>query len=96
MGPGMIQQMQGACDDCDGQGRVIPASKKCKTCKGKRTTREKKIIEVGIDKGMPSDYKKVFYGEGDQEPGKERGDIVIQLEEKKHDVFQVLICYVLY
>ena len=91
MGPGMIQQMQGACDDCDGQGRVIPASKKCKTCKGKRTTREKKIIEVGIDKGMPSDYKKVFYGEGDQEPSKERGDIVIQLEEKKHDVFQVLM-----
>ena len=31
----------------------------------------------------------MFYGEGDQEPGKEPGDIVIQLEEKEHSTFQV-------
>ena len=32
--------------------------------------------------------RKVFYGEGDHEPGKEPGDIVIQMEEKEHAVFQ--------
>ena len=30
----------------------------------------------------------MFYGEGDHEPGKEPGDIVIQMEEKEHAVFQ--------
>jgi len=88
MGPGMIQQMQGACGECEGKGRVVPPGKKCKTCKGKRTNREKKVIEVNLDKGVASDYKKVFYGEGDQEPGKERGDIVIQMEVKEHALFQ--------
>ena len=33
-------------------------------------------------------FRKVFYGEGDHEPGKEPGDIVIQMEEKEHAVFQ--------
>jgi len=88
MGPGMIQQMQGVCGECEGKGKVIPPSKKCKTCKGKGTSREKKVIEVNLDKGVASDYKKVFYGEGDQEPGKERGDIIIQLEVKEHALFQ--------
>ena len=32
--------------------------------------------------------RKVFYGEGDHEPGKEPGDIIIQMEEKEHAVFQ--------
>ena len=33
-------------------------------------------------------FRKVFYGEGDHEPGKEPGDIIIQMEEKEHAVFQ--------
>ncbi len=55
--------LQSVCGDCEGRGETIPASNRCKTCKGKRTVKEKKIIEVTIDKGAPSDYKKVFYGE---------------------------------
>jgi len=88
MGPGMVSQSQGVCGDCEGQGNIIPPSSRCKQCKGRRTIKEKKIIEVNIDKGCPSDYKKVYYGEGDHEPGKEPGDIVIQLEEKEHSLFQ--------
>jgi len=88
MGPGMISQSQEVCGECDGKGEVIPPSSRCKTCKGKKTTKVKKVIEIGIDKGAPSDFRKVFYGEGDHEPGKEPGDIVIQLEEKEHSTFQ--------
>jgi DnaJ-class molecular chaperone len=51
------------CGDCEGRGETIPAASRCKTCKGKRTVKEKKIIEVTIDKGTPSDFKKIFYGE---------------------------------
>jgi len=88
MGPGMVTQSQAVCGECDGKGEIIPPSSRCKTCRGKKTSKEKKVIEITVDKGMPSDYKKVFYGEGDHEPGKEPGDIVIQLEEKEHALFQ--------
>merc|ERR1719481_2000152 len=88
MGPGMMQQCQSVCGECEGKGEIIPPSSRCKTCKGKKTTKDKKIIEISIDKGAPSDWRKVFYGEGDQEPGKEPGDIIIQLEEKEHATFQ--------
>jgi len=88
MGPGMVSQSQGVCGDCDGQGSVVPPSSRCKQCKGKRTVKEKKVIEVDIEKGTKSDFKKIYYGEGDHEPGKEPGDIVIQLEEKEHSTFQ--------
>ncbi len=34
-------------------------------------------------------YLSLFYGfQGDHEPGKEPGDIVIQLEEREHPTFQ--------
>merc|ERR1711971_977110 len=46
------------------------------------------VIEIELDKGCPSDFRKVFHGEGDHEPGKEPGDIIIQMEEKEHEVFQ--------
>jgi len=88
MGPGMISQSQEVCGECEGKGEVIPPSSRCKTCKGKKTKKDKKVIEIEIDKGAASDSRKVFYGEGDQEPGKEPGDIVIQLEEKEHSTFQ--------
>lgn len=37
---------------------------------------------------MKSNQKFTFYGEGDQEPGREAGDVIIQLEEKPHSLFQ--------
>ena len=63
MGPGMISQSQEVCGECDGKGEIIPPSSRCKTCKGKKTTKVKKVIEIEVDKGAPSDYRKVFYGE---------------------------------
>ncbi|XP_046389247.1 mitochondrial protein import protein MAS5-like [Ischnura elegans] len=53
-----------------------------------QVVRERKILEVHVDKGMPYVQKVVFTGEGDQEPGLEPGDIVIVLDEKEHDVFK--------
>ncbi len=39
---------------------------------------------------MPSNHKFTFYGEGDKEPGKEAGDIIVQLKEKEggHELYQ--------
>lgn len=88
IGPGMAQQIEQVCSSCHGQGEIIPAKDRCKTCNGKKTVRERKILEVHIEKGMRDGQKIVFNGEGDQEPELQPGDIVIVLEEQDHTVFK--------
>jgi DnaJ family protein A protein 2 len=87
MGP-MIQRFQTVCDVCQGQGDIIDPKDKCPTCKGKKTTSERKILQVHIDPGMRDGQKIVFSGEGDQEPGITPGDVIFVVDEKPHDKFQ--------
>jgi len=87
MGP-MIQQIQQPCDECSGTGEVINQKDRCKTCNGRKTVSEKKMLEVHIDKGMKGGQTITFRGESDQAPGVAPGDVVIVVEEKPHDRFQ--------
>ncbi|XP_044761596.1 dnaJ homolog subfamily A member 1 [Coccinella septempunctata] len=86
--PGMIQQIQTVCSECRGQGERINPKDRCKQCQGKKVVRDRKILEVNIDKGMVDGQKIVFNGEGDQEPELEPGDIIIVLDEREHPVFK--------
>ncbi|XP_030432559.1 dnaJ homolog subfamily A member 4 [Gopherus evgoodei] len=88
IGPGMVQQIQTMCSECKGQGERINPKDRCDKCNGCKVVREKKIIEVHIDKGMKDGQKLVFHGEGDQEPDLEPGDVIIVLDQKDHSVFQ--------
>jgi len=88
LGPGMVSQVQSMCGDCRGQGERINPKDRCKTCEGRKVVKDRKILEVHVDKGMEDGQKVVFSGEGDQEPGLEPGDIIIVLDEKEHDVFR--------
>ncbi|XP_067390866.1 dnaJ homolog subfamily A member 4 isoform X2 [Emydura macquarii macquarii] len=88
IGPGMVQQIQTMCSECKGQGERINPKDRCDNCNGCKVVREKKIIEVHIDKGMKDGQKLVFHGEGDQEPDLEPGDVIIVLDQKDHNVFQ--------
>ena len=45
MGP-MIQQSQSPCNACSATGEIVDPATTCKTCKGKKTCRDKKILEV--------------------------------------------------
>uniref|UniRef100_A0A914P738 Uncharacterized protein n=1 Tax=Panagrolaimus davidi TaxID=227884 RepID=A0A914P738_9BILA len=81
-GPGMVQTVQYECSGCNGEGGTI--KKKCKSCKGKKKVQEHKLFEVHIEKGMANGEKIIFRGEGDEEPGLERGDVIFILEEKEH------------
>eukprot|EP01111_Echinosteliopsis_oligospora_P012607 TRINITY_DN433_c0_g1_i1.p1 TRINITY_DN433_c0_g1~~TRINITY_DN433_c0_g1_i1.p1 ORF type:complete len:441 (+),score=126.89 TRINITY_DN433_c0_g1_i1:96-1325(+) len=86
--PGMVQQLQQTCPDCRGEGEIINAKDKCKKCEGHKTTQEKKVLEVYIDKGMKHGQKIVFAGEGDQAPDIIPGDIIVVLQQKEHAVFK--------
>ncbi|EKX41165.1 hypothetical protein GUITHDRAFT_158251 [Guillardia theta CCMP2712] len=75
IGPGMIQQMQVACQDCGGQGYDV----KLKT--------ERQVLECCIEKGMKHGQKIVLRGEADQLPGTIPGDVVFVLAQEKHSTF---------
>lgn len=51
IGPGMIQQIQSICSDCNGHGEKLNSKDRCKNCNGQKVERKKKILEVHIDKG---------------------------------------------
>lgn len=87
--PGFVQKFEQVCRACHGQGEIINAKDRCKTCSGKKTVRDRKILEVHVEKGMKDGQKIVFSGEGDQEPDLEPGDIIIVLDVKEHPTFQV-------
>lgn len=86
--PGFVQKHEQICRSCQGQGEVINPKDRCKTCNGKKTVRDRKILEVHVEKGMLDGQRIVFSGEGDQEPDLQPGDIIIVLDVKKHPVFQ--------
>jgi len=88
LGPGMMQQIQSMCQECHGEGERVDPKLRCKKCNGRKVNRERKILEVAVDKGMEDGQKVTFSGEGDQEPGLEPGDIIIVLDEKAHSVFK--------
>ncbi|WVQ78454.1 hypothetical protein IAT38_000540 [Cryptococcus sp. DSM 104549] len=87
LGP-MMQQIQQPCGECEGTGEMMNPKDRCKTCSGKKTTSERKVLEVHIDKGMKSGQQIKFAGESDQAPGTVPGDVIIVLEEKPHPHFQ--------
>jgi len=87
LGPGMIQQMQSHCDDCNGQGEIVPRGSLCKQCRGKKVETKMKTLTVHINKGMKSGAKIKFDQEADQAPNTIPGDLVVKLELKPHSKF---------
>ena len=87
MGP-MIQRFQSVCPECQGEGEMIRDRDRCKNCKGKKTTVERKVLHVHVDKGVKNGTKIDFPGEGDQVPGIEAGDVQFEIEQKPHPRFQ--------
>jgi len=73
---GMVQQVQRRCAECNGEGYI------CKTQK------ERKVLEVMIDKGMKNGQKVVFRGMADEKPNMEAGDINFIVQEKEHATFK--------
>ena len=76
LGLGMVQQIQKHCSLCEGEGY------KC------QKKRERKILEVHIDKGMKHKQKVTFRGMADEKPNMEPGDVHFIVHEKEHELFK--------
>eukprot|EP00479_Gromia_sphaerica_P008432 TRINITY_DN31_c1_g1_i2.p1 TRINITY_DN31_c1_g1~~TRINITY_DN31_c1_g1_i2.p1 ORF type:complete len:441 (-),score=138.51 TRINITY_DN31_c1_g1_i2:242-1522(-) len=87
LGPGMIQQMQTSCPECRGEGQAVPDEDLCNSCHGQKVVKEKKTLEVYIDKGMQHNQRIVFSGEADEAPNTTPGDVLVYLQLKEHPVF---------
>ncbi|CAA7048548.1 unnamed protein product [Microthlaspi erraticum] len=88
LGPGMIQQMQHACNECKGTGETINDKDRCPQCKGDKVIPEKKVLEVNVEKGMQHSQKITFEGQADEAPDTVTGDIVFVLQQKEHPKFK--------
>lgn len=86
----MQQQIYTTCEECSGQGTVVPERDRCVHCRGKKTYIEKKNFEVFIEKGMKDSQKIILRGEGNQSPDTQAGDIIVILQAEQHDRFQRL------
>lgn len=86
-GPGLVQQLQQVCPDCQGRGETIDPKFRCQECNGEKTVQTTKSLDVYVDPGMVHKQRVVFAGEGDQEPDRTPGDVVIYLIQRQHPVF---------
>jgi len=73
---GMVQQIQRPCQTCEGEGYIAKKKK------------ERKVLEVLIEKGMKNNQKIVFRGMADEKPNMEAGNINFIVQEKEHEVFK--------
>lgn len=87
MGP-MIQRFHSTCPDCRGEREIIRDRDRCKNCKGKKTTVERKVLHLHVDRGVENGKKIEFKGEGDEMPGVTIGDVELVIEQKPHPRFQ--------
>ena len=76
IGLGMVQQIQRECYDCNGEGY---------RCKKKK---ERRVLEVLIEKGMRHNTKIAFRGMADEKPNVEPGNINFIVQEKEHELFK--------
>jgi DnaJ homolog subfamily A member 2 len=86
IGP-VIQQTQAPCHSCR-NGKVISEKNKCKKCSGIGTCKERKVLEVFIEKGAPDGHRVVFSGEADEKPDTIPGDVKFTLQLQDHPVFR--------
>jgi len=88
IGPAMVQQMQSVCPTCKGACKMLDERDKCKACKGNKVYKDRKVLEVLIEKGMKNGSKIRFSGESDEHPGTVPGDVIILINEKEHENFK--------
>jgi DnaJ family protein A protein 2 len=84
----MVQQMQSACPTCRGAGKAIDERDKCGSCRGQKVNKDRKVLEVHVEKGMKHGSKVRFSGEADEVPGTIPGDVIIVIQEKEHERFK--------
>lgn len=83
---GFQMQMQQPCGHCGGKGIIF--SETCDHCHGRRVVKEKKTLDVDIERGMRHDERIVFPRESEQHPDQTPGDLIVTLKQRPHRFFK--------
>lgn len=87
VGPNTVARVPVMCDACEGSGSTLNQKDRCRKCKGKKVTSEKKQLEIYIPRGAIQGERIVLEGEADEAPDQKPGDIVFTLVEADHETF---------
>ena len=80
-------QTQSVCPYCGGQGRII--KDKCLDCHGEGIVKSEEIITINIPAGVSDGMQLSMHGQGNAGPhGGVNGDLIIQVEEVPHELFE--------
>ena len=80
-------QTQSVCPYCGGQGRII--KDKCHDCHGEGIVKSEEIITINIPAGVADGMQLSMRGQGNAGPnGGVNGDLIIQVEEIQHELFE--------
>lgn len=80
-------QTQSVCPHCGGEGKII--KDKCHTCNGDGIVKAEEIVTLNIPAGVSDGMNLQMSGKGNAAPrGGVPGDLIIQIEELPHDVFE--------
>lgn len=80
-------QTQSACPYCGGQGKII--KDKCHDCHGDGIVKGEDIITINIPAGVSDGMQLSMRGQGNAAPhGGVNGDLIIQVEEQPHELFE--------
>lgn len=87
-GGGFFQQiMVSACPTCNGDGKII--EKSCKSCEGKGRVSKEETLSVKIPAGVQEGMAISVRGKGNAGlRGGEYGDLIIQITERPHELFE--------
>ncbi len=80
-------QTQTVCPNCAGEGTII--KDKCPNCHGEGIVQSEEVIEINIPAGVQDGMQISFSGKGNAGARNGvNGDLIVQIEELKHDVFE--------
>ena len=77
--------LQNKCFGCNGKGKIFKEI--CKECQGKKVQNIKRKIEINLERGVPDKHRYKIQNEGDEFPGKENGDLIVEIFLQEHKDF---------
>ena len=81
----IIGNLSKKCDECNGERKIFKG--KCEECKGKMVQTIKRKIGIDLERGVPDGHKYKMANVGDEFPGIETGDLIIEIFLQEHKDF---------
>ncbi|MBP5405283.1 MAG: molecular chaperone DnaJ [Clostridia bacterium] len=81
------QMIQSVCPECHGTGKIITES--CRTCGGKGSVRQARVIHANIPAGIDNGQMITFYNEGNcGKNGGQNGNLILIVNVRPHPLFK--------